>query len=74
VFITQAFAAIAAFNSFTADNDPYREHDFGAIEISGTKLFFKIDAYDRDLQYGSPDPADPELTVRVLTVMLAEEY
>jgi hypothetical protein len=74
VFITQAFAAIAAFNSFTADNDPYGEHDFGAIEIAGTKLLFKIDAYDRDLRYGSLDPADPDLTVRVLTIMLAEEY
>lgn len=73
-FITQAFAAIRAFDSFTADNDPYGEHDFGAIEISGTKLYFKIDAYDRDLRYGSPDPADPDLTVRVLTIMLAEEY
>lgn len=74
VFITQAFATIRAFDSFTADNDPYGEHGFGAIEIAGTKLFFKIDAYDRDLRYGSPDPADPDLTVRVLTIMLAEEY
>ena len=30
--------------------------------------------YDRDLRYGSPDPADERVTERILTVMLAEDY
>lgn len=73
-FTSRAIAAVKAFDAFTADNDPYCEHDFGAVEIDGLRLFFKIDYYDLGERAGSPDPADPNVTVRVLTIMLAEEY
>lgn len=66
--------AVRTFNAFTPDNDPYGEHDFGSIEIAGSKIFWKIDYYDHNLQWGSPDPADPAVTTRILTVMLASEY
>ena len=62
------------FDDFTADNDPYGEHDFGAVEHEGIRVFWKIDYYDLSLRYRSDNPADPLLTRRVLTVMLAEEY
>ena len=55
-------------------NNPYGENDFGAVEIAGQKYFWKIDYYDLDLQFHSPDPTDPSVTRRVLTVMLANEY
>jgi hypothetical protein len=58
----------------TQNNDPHEEHDFGSFEHAGKTIFWKIDCYDRDLNYGSPDPADPIVTARILTVMLAEEY
>ena len=51
-----------------------REHDFGAFELEGQNLFWKIDYYDTGLKYGSPNPEDPRVTRRVLTIMLAEEY
>jgi hypothetical protein len=62
--------AVAKFE----DNDPYGEHDFGALEVEGERLFFKIDYYDQDLSAHSPDPADPSVTKRLLTIMLADEY
>jgi Protein of unknown function (DUF3768) len=65
---------VFAFSAFTPDNDPYGEHDFGSFEHAGRTIFWKIDAYDRALKCGSPDPADEAVTTRVLTVLLAEEY
>jgi hypothetical protein len=65
---------VELFNDFTPDNDPYGEHDFGAFDVAGTRVFWKIDYYDAALEYGSEDPSDPRQTTRVLTIMLAEEY
>ena len=62
------------FSDFDEDNDPHKEHDFGAFELSNERFFFKLDYYDRDMKLGSPDPGDPATTTRVLTVMLASEY
>lgn len=66
--------AVAEFDTFTVENDPYGQHDFGSISMQGHCMFFKIDAYDRNLCHHSPDPADPTPTCRVMTLMLAEEY
>lgn len=67
-------AALTAFDDFNPDNDPYDEHEFGAPTVDGHRVFFKIDTYDLDLRGVSPDSADPSVTCRVLTLMLAEEY
>ena len=64
----------AVFDDFCHANDPYEEHDFGSFEAEGHTIFFKVDYFDRNLKYLSPDPADPAVTVRVITVMLADEY
>ena len=78
---------VETFDAFTPDNDPYGERDFGAIwqgldgvwstsrpvDVAVT-VFWKIDAYDRELRFGSEAPADPAMTRRVLTIMLASEY
>jgi len=65
---------IAVFDDFCHANDPHQEHDFGSFEAEGQLIFFKIDYYDKDLTYHSPDPADAAVTRRVITIMLAEEY
>lgn len=66
---------VAGFSAFTEGDDPYGEHDFGAIDLPEVgKVYWKIDCYAPDMEHGSEDPADPTQTVRVLTVMLASEY
>jgi hypothetical protein len=64
---------IAVFGDFCHANDPYEEHDW-SFEADGTMIYFKIDYFDRDLSIHSPDPADPSVTHRIITIMLAEEY
>ena len=57
VMITQGVAALGQFtqldiikklqnfNTFTEDNDPHGEHDFGSFEVDGNRIFWKIDYY-----------------------------
>ena len=67
-------AKVRAFDQFGDGNDPHGEHDFGLVEDDDVRCLWKIDLYDRRMEFMSPDPTDPSVTTRVLTVMLAEEY
>jgi hypothetical protein len=83
-------AAIMRFSKFDGDNDPYGEHDFGAVyrlatgewtqdrpsnaKVISNTVFWKIDYYDSSLTFGSEAPWDATQTKRVLTIMLASEY
>lgn len=67
-------AAVAAFSEFTPDNDPYGERDCAVMAVGDRRVIWKVDYYDTDLNFASDDPANPEVTIRVLTIMLAEEY
>ena len=73
-FINRAVEAVRAFDMFSAENDPYGEHDFGSFTLDGYDMFWKIDYYDNVLERGSPDATDPAVTKRVLTILLSEEY
>lgn len=72
--LAKVFRAVRDFDAFTLENDPYQTHEFGMFDLDGERLMFKIDAYDQNLEYGSPNPADPSVTTRVLTILLASEY
>jgi hypothetical protein len=39
----QVVLKVQTFADFTADNDPYGEHDFGSFELAGETFFWKID-------------------------------
>lgn len=85
-----ALAAITRFSKFDEDNDPYGEHDFGAVYRLATgewtqdrprdsksiseTVFWKVDYYDTSLTFGSEAPWDAAQTKRVLTIMLSCEY
>ena len=69
-----ASSNIEVYDDFCHANDPYEEHDFGSFEADGHTIFFKIDYFDPTLTVHSPDPSDPSVTKRVITIMLAEEY
>jgi hypothetical protein len=67
-------AELRSFDAFDADNDPHGEHDCAILEAEGERILFKIDYFDREVNLHSPDPTDPAVTTRVLTIMLADEY
>lgn len=74
VVVARVMQEIAAFTQFTDDNDPHRERDCATLTVEGARIIWKIDYFDRDLTFRSPNPADPAVTSRVMTVMLADEY
>lgn len=65
---------IAVFDDFCHANDPHEEHDFGVFDFDGTAVMFKIDYYDKSLNFHSPNPADSSVTERIITIMRADEY
>ena len=72
--VTAVFQAVTAFDSFTEANDPWGERDFAALTVQGIRVMFKIDYFDKTRTYHSSNPADPKVTTRIMTVMLADEY
>ena len=74
VFVAAAVAGVLSYQDFTVHSDPYGEHDFGSFVTAGKTVDWKIDYYDAAMEWGSEDPANPDKTTRVLTIMLAEEY
>ena len=74
IAVDRIVKTIAVYDDFCQANDPHHEHDFGSFDAEGQTIFFKIDYYDRALTFHSPDPANPSVTQRVMTIMLAHEY
>ena len=71
---TAVLTKIQGFREFDPGNDPYDEHDFVSVEHVGVTYFGKIDYYAPDMEHASEDPSDTTRTIRVLTIMRADEY
>lgn len=75
---TAITAAVQGFKDFNPDNDPYGDHTFASVTVTvggvAKDVFWKIDLYDLNYEYGSDNPADLKQTRRVLTVMLPSDY
>ncbi|MEB3219683.1 MAG: DUF3768 domain-containing protein [Nostocales cyanobacterium 94392] len=75
--LQQLIQAVKQFNDFNENNDPWKEHDMGKIELFNENFFFKIDYFDRNNYsqgIGSEEPANVDKTFRVMTIMLVSEY
>ncbi|MBP2444001.1 DUF3768 domain-containing protein [Rhizobium leguminosarum] len=70
----QVFEVVAKFDEWTTGDDPYGEHDFGKVDVDGEAFIWKIDYYSLDEGHGSEHPEDQKTTIRVLTLMYAEDY
>lgn len=42
--------------------------------LSAYTFFFKHDYYDKEMKFGSDEPSDPQVTTRVLTLLLNSDY
>lgn len=71
--IAKVLFAVRDFVAFDHRNDPHREADMGRVVVDRHECWFKIDYFSADLESGSPDPADENITIRVMTILLAEE-
>ena len=72
--IIQTVQNFETYFDFDEGNDLYGEHDFGSFNFKNEKIFWKIDCYEADSNfYLGADPSD-KTAIRVLTIMLAEDY
>ena len=49
------------------------ERDLAFFEVGDHHVMMKIDYYDKTLEWGSDDPADPSITRRVITLRAPED-
>jgi hypothetical protein len=72
--LLELVAKVQAFESFTPENDPYGERDFGQVRQDEIDYFWKINCYDRTLGFDSVDPVDSAQTIRILFLIKVDAY
>ena len=72
-FAKAVLEAVQKFDNFSDGSDIWAEHDFASLVVMHQRVLWKI-YYDRAGLHHSADPSSRTVTLRVLTIMLAEEY
>jgi len=65
---------VADYDRFTKANDPQGERNRGAVLLFGKEVLWEIGYYDEQAVGPSKDPANADVTTRIMTIMLASEY
>jgi hypothetical protein len=65
----RALSVLARYNKFAPDS----EHDCGVFIFAGFAFEWRIEYRGKDGVGHSPDPADPDRTIRVLTLNVTED-
>jgi hypothetical protein len=65
----RALSVLARYNKFAPDS----QHDCGVFIFAGFAFEWRIEYRGKDRVGQSPDPADPERTMRVLTLYVTED-
>lgn len=74
IAISEIIEKVRNFDDFNSDNNPYGERDYGSFIHDGENIYYKIDYYDQECQFGSEDPSDSSKTSRLLTIALLSEW
>jgi hypothetical protein len=66
-----ALCKVATFKDF---NEANGENDFLKFELCNRSFVFIISYYDLKMEHGSPDPSDPNVAVRIGTLMQSHDW
>lgn len=72
--VARLVQVISVYDDFCKALDAWDAHDYGVFPFEGQMVAFKIDYYDKSLTHHSPDPSNPSITQRIITIMMADEY
>jgi Protein of unknown function (DUF3768) len=72
--VAAALVQVASFKDFDEENDPHEEHDYLSFDLCNREFVFIIQYYDLKMEGPSIDPADPNVTKRLATLMLTHEW
>jgi hypothetical protein len=73
-FKAEVFKRVMEYDKFDEEADLHDWHEMGVIEVAGEKVWFKIDLYDLNMEFGTEDPSNLDKTRRVLTILFPSEY